>query len=256
MDRYAQLKEKFLNRQQIYMANLYLLKSPFMLRAFENADCVLLDKEHGLYGTEELVPLTNQCRFLGIPSIVRVEDAQYHLIAKAIDLGADGIMVPRVETLEQVKMAVDAMHFAPIGRTGCGGWGKFREGETFEEFQKGRILLLQIESPKGLAAMESMIAEYGEYIDGFIVGPNDYSIIMGVPRQLDHPLMLAEYEKFYAICKKYGKSCGIFDPDLEHAERDQSMGANVFWLSDDLSCMKAGFDALVQGVKSISQQKS
>ena len=78
----------------------------------------------------------------------------------------------------------------------------FVAGNAFDEFQNGRILLVQIESPKGLAAMESMIAEYGEYIDGFIVGPNDYSIVMGIPRQLDHPLMLEEYKKFYAICKK------------------------------------------------------
>lgn len=255
MDRYAQLKEKFLNQQQIVMANLYLLQSPFMLRAFENADCVLLDKEHGIYGTEELVPLTNQCRFLGIPAIVRVEDCLYHLIAKAMDLGADGIMIPRVETVEQVKTAVDAIHFAPIGRTGCGGWGLFRQGETFDDFQNGRILLLQIESPKGLAAMEAMIAEYGEYIDGFIIGPNDYSIMMGIPRQLDHPIMLAEYEKFYEICKKYQKSCGIYDPDLAHAARDYGMGANVFWISDDLSCLKAGFEALMQDVKALSQKK-
>ena len=78
---------------------------------------------------------------------------------------------------------------------------------------------------------------------------------MGIPRQLDHPLMLEEYKKFYAICKKHGKSCGIFDPDLEHAERDHNMGANVFWLSDDFSCMKAGFETLMHGVKSITQQK-
>ena len=230
------------------MANGMLTTSPLMLQAFAGADCVLLDKEHGLYGTEELVPMTMQLRHMGLPSIVRVEDAVYHLIAKAIDLGADGIMLPRTESVEQVKTAVEAIHLAPVGRTGFGGWGIQREGETLEQMQHGRILLPQIESPKGLAVMEEMIAAYGEWIDGFIIGPNDYSIMMGVPRQLDHPVMLEEYRKFFAICKKHGKAGGIFDPDLAHAKRDREMGASIFWISDDFSCLKAGFDALLEGI--------
>ena len=248
MDRYKCLKEKLKNREKISIANIMLETQPLMLKAFESADCVLLDKEHGVFGTEELIPMTMQCRSMGMPSIIRVEDAVYHLIAKAIDLGADGIMLPRAETVEQVKTAVDAMHFAPVGRTGFGGWGILRDGESFDEFQEGRILLVQIESPKGLAAMEDMIREYGPRIDGFVIGPNDYSIMMGVPRQLDHPIMMEEYRKFYEICRKHQISCGVFDPDLEHAARDRKMGANIFWISDDLSCMKAGFEAMTDGI--------
>ena len=251
MNRYQDVKNKLCNQEKLTIANLMNITNPLMLPAFAGADMILLDKEHGPYDTERLIPLTMQCRALGIPSIVRVEDAVYHLIAKALDLGADGIMLPRTETLEQLKMAVDAMHFAPIGRTGFGGWGILRDGESFEEFENGRVLLVQIESPRGLAAMEEMISEYGPLIDGFVIGPNDYSIMMGVPRQLDHPLMLAEYEKFFAICKKHGKSCGIFDPDLDHARRDHAMGANIFWISDDFSCAKAGFEALLEGVQSL-----
>jgi len=250
MDNYEKLQQKLKNREMITMANLMITQSPLMLKAFQSADCVLLDKEHGIYGTEELIPMTLQCRAMQMPSIVRVEDKMYHLIAKAIDLGADGIMLPRTETVEQVKTAVDAMHFAPIGRTGVGGWGIFRDEEhDFDKFQKSRILLVQIESPAGLAAMEDMIAAYGDYIDGFVIGPNDYSVMMGVPFQLDHPVMMEEYKKFYAICAKHEKSCGIFDPDLARGKRDKAMGANIFWLGDDLSCMKAGFEALVNGIK-------
>lgn len=250
MDKYEKLQLKLKNRKMVTMGNLMITQSPLMLKAFASADCVLLDKEHGIYGTEELIPLTLQCRAMGLPSIVRVEDKMYHLIAKAIDLGADGIMLPRTETIEQVRTAVDAMHFAPIGRTGVGGWGIFRDEECdFNKFQNSRILLVQIESPQGLEAMEDMISAYGDYIDGFVIGPNDYSVMMGIPFQLDHPVMMEEYRKFYAICDKYQKSCGIFDPDLEHGLRDKSMGANIFWLGDDLSCMKAGFESLVFGMK-------
>ena len=114
-DKYSALKQKLNDRETIAMANVMVLNSPLMLSAFDSADCILLDKEHGVFGTEELIPMTMQCRHLGIPSIVRVEDKKYHLIAKAIDLGADGIMLPRTESVAQVKEAVDAMHFRPSG---------------------------------------------------------------------------------------------------------------------------------------------
>jgi len=249
MNSYQKLQEKLTNRAPVMMANMMVSTSPLLLSAFSAADCILLDKEHGVYGTEELIPLTMQCRALGLPSIVRVEDAQYHLIAKAIDLGADGIMIPRTETVEQVKTAVEAMHFFPKGRTGFGGFGLLREGENLTAFNQGRLLFLQIESEKGLNAMEDMIAAYGEYISAFIIGPNDYSIMMGVPLDHAHPVMLEQYRRFYQICKAHQISCGVFDPDRAHIDRDVSLGANVFWLSDDLSYMRAGFEQCVAQVK-------
>jgi len=245
MDRYEQLRQKLRNCETVTMANLMILQSPLLLRAFESADCVLVDKEHGIYNSETMIPLTMQCRTMGLPTVVRVEDAEYHLIAKAIDMGADGIMLPRTESVEQIRTAVEAMRFAPTGRTGCGGWALFQPGgESYEAFQRSRVLLPQIESQKGRLAMEAMLDAYGDEIDGFIIGPADYSILMGVPLQIDHPIMLEEYEKVYEVCRKYRKSCGMWQPDLEHIARDKRMGANIFWVSNDLSYLKAGFEAL------------
>ena len=249
MDKYTRLKEKFDNCENITMALATLIQNPLLLKAYEDADCVLLDKEHGIYDTEALIPLTLACRSMGLPAIVRVEDCQYHLIAKAIDMGADGIMIPRVESLEQVKTAVEAMHFMPVGRTGSGGWGMLRAGEDFEAFQKGRKLLLQIESQKGLALIEEIIEKYGEYVDAFIIGPNDYSIQMGVPWQLDHPIMHEEYRKFFDICRKHHKSCGIYDFDIESVERDLKFGANVFWVGEETDMLKRSLEGFMDRIE-------
>ncbi len=228
MNRYSNLKERLKARKPVSMANVMLALSPFVMDALSAADCVLLDKEHGLYGTEELLPMTMRCREKGIPSVVRVEDSLYHLIAKAIDLGADGVMLPRTETVEQVKTAVDAIHFAPVGRTGFGGWGILRQDETFDEFQRGRFFFPQIESPKGLDNLPAMLDAYGEYIDGVIIGPNDYSIQLGIPRQLDHPLLKEHIQRVFDVCISYGKSCGCYAADAEHIKLYSQMGANVF----------------------------
>lgn len=243
MNKYELLREKLKNRETVTMANLMLSSSPLLLNCYASADCVLLDKEHGIYGTEELIPMTMRCRELGLPAIVRVEDSAYHLIAKAIDLGADGIMLPRTETVEQVRTAVEAMHFAPIGRTGFGGWGIMREGESFADFQRGRILMPQIESPKGLKNLPAMVEAYGEYIDAFIIGPNDYSIMVGLPREVDSPRMIEEIRKVFECCRALGKSCGCYGGDDEHTRLYRSMGANVFWMGSDDAYLRRGWEA-------------
>ncbi len=248
MNRYAQLKERLRERRTVSVSNVMLALSPFVVDALSESDFILLDKEHGLYGTEELVPLTMRCREKGVPSIVRVEDSVYHLIAKAIDLGADGVMLPRTETVEQVRVAVDAIHFAPIGRTGFGGWGIMRPGETFEEFQRGRFFFPQIESPRGLENLPAMLDACGEYIDGVIIGPNDYSVQLGIPRQLDHPMMLENIRKVFDVCRAYGKSCGCFAADGEHVKLYAGMGANIFWVGDDSTYVRLGLRQLLDAI--------
>ena len=246
--KYRDLKAKLASREPVTMANLMLLQSPLLIDAVTDMDCVLLDKEHGLYGTEELVPLTMRCRQLGIPSVIRVEDSVYHLIAKSIDLGADGIMLPRTETVEQVKTAAEAMHFAPLGRTGFGGWGILREDESIGDFQTGRIFIPQIESERGRLAIPAMIEQYGDCIDGFMIGANDYSISMGCPRDLDNPVMLREIRAVFDVCREYGKSCGCFAADAEHARLYREMGANIFWIGDDKTYIQLGVRSLLDGI--------
>lgn len=240
MDRYTCLRERLHTRSSVCMTNISLSLGPFIVDALDACDCMLLDKEHGLYDTESLVPLLMRCREKGMPAIVRVEDTLYHLIAKSLDLGADGIMLPRVETLDQVALAVAAMHFAPIGRTGYGGWGIMRAEEDFNDFNHGRFFFPQIESPTGLDILPSMLDKFGEYIDGIIIGPCDYSVMLGIPRQLDHPLLNEHIQKVFDVCAKYGKSCGCFAADGEHIRRYIGMGANIHWVADDFSYLKEG----------------
>lgn len=245
---YESLKRKLTDRAPVTIANLMVLESPFLIDAFRDFDCVLLDKEHGIYGSEELIPLTMRCRSLGIPSIVRVEDSCYHLIAKAVDLGADGIMLPRVERMEQIKTAVEAMHFPPIGRTGFGGWGIYRDGETYASFQNGRIFLVQIESPRGRELISQMTQEYGDYIDGFIVGPTDYSLALGIPREYDNPLLVSEIGRVFDICTRLGKSCGCFGIDGTHSRLYREMGANLFWFGDESTYIRMGCQSMLHEI--------
>ena len=125
---------------------------------------------------------------MGLPAFVRAQDAEYHLIAKAIDMGADGVMIPRTESPEQLKTAVDTLLFYPEGRKGSGGHAQFRKGEAYADFKKTRFLMPQIESPKGIEMLPKMLEEYGEHISAVMIGPYDLSIMVGTPKDIKSPV--------------------------------------------------------------------
>ena len=152
MNKYVRLAEKLKGREKVIGTTMILLKNPIILECMNRneLDFVLFDAEHGVFDTQNVVELLQVCRLMGLPAFLRAQDCEYHLIAKAIDMGADGVMIPRTETLEQLRTAVDALLFYPEGRKGSGGHGQFRPGEQYADFKKTRFLMPQIESPKGI----------------------------------------------------------------------------------------------------------
>jgi 2-keto-3-deoxy-L-rhamnonate aldolase RhmA len=123
MDKYQRLAQKLQNRDKVLGFTIQLLNNPLFIPSInrEDLDFVLFDAEHGIFDAQNAAGVFQVCRLLGLPALYRVQDSYYHLIAKAIDIGADGVMIPRTETLEQLRTAVDALLFYPDGRKGFGG---------------------------------------------------------------------------------------------------------------------------------------
>lgn len=253
MNRYDALKAKFDRREKVVGTTIIMLNNPVLLEKMNRADLdfILMDAEHGFFDTQNVIPLLHTCRMLGIPSFMRVQDSQYHLIAKAIDMGADGVMIPRVEALEQIRTAIDAICFGPVGRKGAGGYAQFRPGERFEDFQEGRYLALQIESPRGIENLPAMLETYGARISCVIIGPNDLSVMLGTPFQLRSAPMERACSEVFDICKRYEKSCGIFCNDAGDARYYRDMGANVLWTASDVQYYCRGFAETMRELEGI-----
>ena len=253
MNRYEALKEKFDRREKVVGTTMIMLQNPVLLEKMNcpELDFILMDAEHGFFDTQNVIPMLHTCRMLGIPAFMRVQDSEYHLIAKAIDMGADGVMIPRVETLEQIKTVIDAVCFAPAGRKGAGGYAQMRPGESFEAFQSGRFIALQIESQRGIDALPAMLETYGDKISAIIIGPNDLSIMLGTPFQCKSEVMEKACRQIFDICAKYNKSCGIFCNDAADARHYQDMGANVLWTASDIQYYMRGFAETMQELKTL-----
>lgn len=244
MNKYVRLAEKLKGREKVIGTTMILLKNPIILECMNRneLDFVLFDAEHGVFDTQNVVELLQVCRLMELPAFLRAQDCEYHLIAKAIDMGADGVMIPRTETLEQLRTAVDALLFYPEGRKGSGGHGQFRPGEQYADFKKTRFLMPQIESPKGIEMLPKMLEEYGEYISAVMIGPYDLSIMVGTPKDIKSPEMMQAIQKIFDISNSYGKSCGIFCDNEVLAQKYRDMGCNVLWTASDKDFYLRGYN--------------
>lgn len=226
-------KKKLDNREIVIGPCITGINSPLLVEKMleNNADFLLFDCEHGIFNNESLVSSLQITRLMKRIGIVRVPDTEYHLISRALYLGADGIMIPRTETVEQVKTAVESISFYPSGKLGCGGHGQYIQGETALDYK--RLLFLQIESPKGIDNLPEMIEKYGEFISGIIIGPYDLSVMSGVAYQFDHPVLNENIKRVFDICLENKLSVGIFSDTVEGAKKHMEMGANILWTVTD-----------------------
>lgn len=255
MTKYEVLARKLANREKVIGTTMQLITSPVLVEKMnvQDLDFLLFDGEHGIFGFENTLPLLQICRLTGLPSIVRVRDSQYQLISKLIDLGADGIMLPRVETLEQIQTAINALKFYPLGLKGSGGYAQLRNGESFDDFQKnGRIFFPQIESPKGVEMLPTMLETYGELISAVIIGPYDMSVMVGTPNQIKSDVMNEHVQRVFDICHTNKKSCGIFCGNAEDAAYYRAMGANVLWTGADAMFYMQGFSSVMHELGDIT----
>ena len=253
MDKYLRLAEKLKNREKVIGTTMIIFKSPIILEAMnsDDLDFVLFDAEHGVFDTQNTVELLQVCRLMGLPAFIRAQDTMYHLIAKAIDMGADGVMIPRTESLEQLKTAVDALLFYPEGRKGSGGHAQFRKGEAFADFKKTRFLMPQIESPAGIKMLPKMLEEYGEYISAVMIGPYDLSVMVGTPANIKSSEMISAIQEIFDISNRYGKSCGIYCDDEVLAQKYRDMGCNVLWTGSDKDFYMRGYNEEMEVLKRI-----
>lgn len=176
-------------------------------------DWTFLDGEHGRAGVETLADLSRASVAAGLCPIVRVADIQYALIARSLDCGAQGILLPRVETRDLLERAVSYVKFPPVGQRGFGmgaahiEWEKATIPQMIAHFNENTMVVLQIESQLAVDRRDELLSVSG--IDAVMIGPADLSVSLGVPGEFEHPRMEAAIELVRDSCVKHGVAPGI-----------------------------------------------
>jgi len=182
-------------------------------------DFMFMDMEHGPYNLHDVHDIARVARLSGIVPLVRVPDPRYHLIVRPMDQGAQGIMVPRVETREQVEFIVQSAKYPPVGKRGCsilkGHSDYHREpAEPFtRQANEENMIILQIERQVAIERIDELVSVPG--VDVALIGPNDLALSLGVPGQLDHPLVAESIGKVVESCHRHGIISGLHTGNVE-----------------------------------------
>ncbi len=192
------------------------------------ADFVLFDMEHTGLSFESLKIQFALCRGLDLAPMVRVPRNEYHFIARALDLGALGVMVPMVGTAAEAEHVVACTRYPPAGRRGAAF------GFAHDDYQGGEVaakiaalhartlVIAQIETNEGLHNVGAIAAVPG--VDALWLGHFDLTNFMGIPGAFGHPSYIAAVSRIVAACDAHGKAPGFLAVDDEWAREYVSKG--------------------------------
>src|SRR5260370_11424987 len=185
------------------VCDLYNPEIVYILAA-AGMDFLMVDLEHSPAGIESVQHLVRAARSAGLVPLARVTQNQYPFIARVLDMGTMGIMVPRVETPAQAREVVKCAKYTPDGERGFGARGVITDYEsaTVPEIaswvNEHTLVIVQAESREAVANLDEITR--GPGLDVAFIGPYDLSISLGVPGDFKHPRFVAAVERTFEIC--------------------------------------------------------
>jgi 4-hydroxy-2-oxoheptanedioate aldolase len=209
--------------------------------AAAGVDWLVLDLEHGSGGEEQVRQVVPAAGAYGVPTVVRVESAERIRIGRVLDLGAAGVMLPRMDTAAEVAQAVRHLRYPPAGDRGVATYNRACRfaldpgalGRAGDEV----LGVVQIESASALEQVEQIAALDG--VDVLFVGPQDLSFNLGVPFDLQSPTYLAAVERVRAAARRHGKACGLLVGDGAAAARRLAEGWRFVAIGSDATLLAA-----------------
>jgi 4-hydroxy-2-oxoheptanedioate aldolase len=205
-------------------------------------DWLFIDCEHNSMDTDVAAQIAAASLAVGITPIVRVAGKEHWMASRMLDNGAQGIVVPHVDSELEAKRVADHCRFPPVGHRSMGGglqqvgFASMPVGETARIVNEETLIVVMLESPRGIENCEAIAATPG--IDALLIGTNDLCFEMGIPGQFNDPRVAEAYKKVIAACKKHGKfpgMGGMYTPEL--LERHIDMGVQLILSGSDFSLL-------------------
>ncbi len=196
-------------------------------------DWVVIDLEHSTLTLETAGELIRTIDLCGKSPFVRISENDSTLIKRVMDSGAHGIIVPMVNSFEDVTKAYEAIHYPPIGKRGVGlsraqGYGaNFKE--HWEWVKTKSTLLVQIEHKNALENLDEIFGS--KLIDGYIIGPYDLSASLGVPGEFNHPKVLEALKIIEEMAQKYDIPKGIHLVEMDEVALKEKVKAGYKWIA-------------------------
>ena len=178
-------------------------------------DWLFIDAEHGAFNPQQVQGMLQAAS--PTPCVVRVPVGEAIWIKKALDSGAAGIIIPQVHNSAQAKKIIEHCKYAPNGDRGIGIGRAHKYGIDFERYIKNAnnetAVILQAESYQAAEHIDDIVNLKG--IDAILIGPYDLSASLGVPGQIDHPMVQEAINTIIVSCQKANMRMGFFGISAE-----------------------------------------
>jgi 2-dehydro-3-deoxyglucarate aldolase len=200
-------------------------------------DWLVIDMEHSVIGFEKAQQLIAAIQARQIAALVRVGKNDELIIKRVMDAGADGVIVPMVNSLSQAREAVSYVKYPPKGRRGVGLARAQKYGTGFDEYkqwlEKESVIVAQIEHIDAVNNIENIVAVND--IDAYIIGPYDLSASMGFPGEYDRDDVKNSIKHVLNVCREHNKPAGfhVIHPDAALVNEKTNEGCTFIAFSVD-----------------------
>jgi 2-dehydro-3-deoxyglucarate aldolase/4-hydroxy-2-oxoheptanedioate aldolase len=230
------------------------LGSPLVANVLATAgfDFVLLDLEHGAGDEGVLQAQMFAAEAGGAAAVVRTETFERIRIGRVLDLGAAGVMLPRVDSARQAAQATVHLRYPPEGDRGVAGANRARRfglrTEPFADASGEVACIVQIESDQAVAEVDAIAAVPG--VDALFVGPSDLSHSLGVPGDLDAGPFRDAVQRVLAAARAQGVAAGILAPTPERGRQFIADGFTLVGLGGDATLLAAAARDVLSAARS------
>jgi 4-hydroxy-2-oxoheptanedioate aldolase len=206
-------------------------------------DWVLIDLEHGAGVEKDVLAQLQALESTNTAPIVRVESAESARISRVLDMGAEGVMCPKVDTAAEANKVINGLHYPPFGNRGVAKMVRTTQfGLNFNayyEASRDNILgIVQIETLEALDNLDTIAAVDG--VDVLFIGPADLSMAMGIFGQFDHPRFVDALNKIVEAAQKANKAIGILIFNTDDYDKYHSMGIHFIACGSDATFVAEG----------------
>ncbi len=241
-----------LRENKVLLGSWITIGSPTIAEILCNSgfDWLAIDMEHSCISLNQCEELVRIIELSNVSPLVRLSSNDFVQIKRVMDAGAHGVIVPMVNTLEDVKNAYNAMHYPPIGNRGVGLARAQKYGADFKGYWDWQInqssLIIQIEHRLALQNLDEIFAS--GLIDGYIIGPYDLSASFGVPGQFEHSIVQEALKLIEEKANQYSVKKGIHIVEMDEMalQTKISEGYKIIAYGVDFRVLESNFRKAVQ----------
>ena len=207
------------------------------LLASAGADFMIADLEHSSFSIETVGRIVRNARGAALPCIVRVPALERYFVSRVLDAGATGVMIPRVESCEDIEKIKMWTKYAPegdrgvafgIGHTDYGDFTKLDTRKYVQDANQKILTIGQIETVKAVENLNDILSS-GE-LD---IGPYDLSTSMGISGEFDHPCLLDAIKEIVRLAQAHNIALGCYVNDFESGEQWLRLGVQLIACGND-----------------------